>query len=221
MVLELKAKKRTAGKAVDALRKDGGMPAVVYGPQQESFPIEVSAKDFTKTLNEAGESTVVSLSVEGEEHNVLIQDVDYDPVTNMPRHADFYAVVKGQKVNVEVELIFSGEAPAVKEKDGNLVKALHELEVEGDPMNLPHELTVDLSTLKEIHDQILAKDIQLPEGVTLLTKPDDVVVTVIEAVEEKEPEPAPDIASIELSQEKGKKEEEGEAGAAPEESAKE
>lgn len=219
MVVELKAQKRTVtGKGVQAVRKAGGMPAVVYGPKQKALSVEVSSKDFAHTLAEAGESTVINLSVDGETHNVLIHEIDYDPVTNTPRHADFYEIVKGQKVNVEVELVFAGEAPAVKEKGGNLVKAMHELEVEGDPMNLPHELIVDVSGLSELNMQILAKDIPLPDGVTLLTKPDEVVVTVIEAVEEKEPEPAPDIASIEISEERGKKAEEeaGSADASPE-----
>lgn len=216
MVLELKAKKRTrTGKAVDTIRKEGGMPAVVYGPKQEALSIEVHSKDFANALSEAGESTVINLSVDGEQHNVLIHEVDYDPVTSAPRHADFYEIVKGQKVNVEVELVFTGEAPAVKEKGANLVKALHELEIEGDPMHLPPELTVDVSGLSELNMQILAMDIPLPEGVTLLTRPEEVVATVIEAVEEKEPEPAPDIASIEISEERGKKaDEEGEGAAA-------
>src|SRR3989344_254472 len=148
MVIELKAKTRTiAGKGVDSLRRQGIIPAVVYGPKQEALSVEVTLKDFAKTLEEAGESTVINLSVDGKSHNVLIHDVDYDPVSNIPRHADFYAIVKGQKVEVEVELVFTGESPAVKDLGGNLVKALHEIEVEGDPMQLPHELSVDVSGL--------------------------------------------------------------------------
>lgn len=214
MVVELKAKVRTlAGKGVDSLRRQGIIPAVVYGPKQEALSVEVTLKDFAKTLEEAGESTVINLSVDGEPHNVLIHDVDYDPVSNIPRHADFYAIVQGQKVEVEVELVFTGEAPAVKDLGGNLVKARHDLEIKGDPMHLPHELSVDISVLTALYMQILAKDIVLPEGVELITDSGEVVATVIEAVEEKEPEPAPDIASIEISEERGKKPgEEGEAG---------
>lgn len=206
MVTELKAAKRSVtGKGVAVLRKGGRMPAIVYGPKQKPLAIDIAERDFEKTLSAAGESTVISLSVDGEALNVLIHDVDHDPVSGAPRHADFYAIVKGQKVQVAVPIKFTGEAPAVKELSGNLVKALHELEVEADPMNLPKELTVDVSTLAALDMRIDAKDIVLPEGVVLMTKPDEVVATVVAAVEEKEPEPAPDIAAIEISEERGKK----------------
>jgi large subunit ribosomal protein L25 len=214
MVVELKAAKRTVtGKGVSALRANGLMPAIVYGPKQEATAVELSQRDFGKALAVAGESSVIALSVDGETHNVLVHDIDRDPITDMPRHADFYAIVKGQKVKINVKITFKGEAPAVKELGANLIKALHEIEVEADPMNLPRELVVDVSSLNALDMRIEAKDIALPEGVVLVTKPDEVVVTVIEAVEEKELEPAPDIASIEISEERGKKPaEEGEAG---------
>jgi large subunit ribosomal protein L25 len=213
MTIALSAKKRTAtGKAVEALRAAGSLPAVIYGPKQAALAVEVPLKDFSKTLSEAGESTVVALMIDGEEHNVLIHDVDRDPVSGTPRHADFYAIVKGQKVEVSVPLEFTGIAPAVKELNGNLVKALHEIEVEADPMNLPHEIVIDVSVLDVLDKQILAKDIALPEGVVLKTDGDEVVATVVAAVEEKEETvAAPDMSAIGISEERGKKEEEGEA----------
>jgi large subunit ribosomal protein L25 len=212
MVIEIKAAKRgVSGKGVQALRKDGLMPAVVYGPKQEATPIEMNQREFAKALDKAGESTVISLSVDGEAHNVLIHDVDFDPVTNVARHADFYAIVKGQKVTVEIPLSFIGESPAVKQ-GGNLVKALHEIEIEADPMSLPHELTVDISSLAEMNSHILAKDIALPAGVSLVTAGDEVVATVVLAKEEEEaPVAGPDMSAIETSVERGKKEEEAAA----------
>lgn len=212
MVIEIKAVKRgVSGKGVQALRKDGLMPAVVYGPKQEATPIEMNQREFAKALDKAGESTVISLSVDGEAHNVLIHDVDYDPVTNVARHADFYAIVKGQKVTVEIPLTFVGESPAVKQ-GGNLVKALHEIEIEADPMSLPHELTVDISSLVEMNSHIVAKDIVLPAGVSLVTAEDEVVATVVLAKEEEEaPVAGPDMSAIETSVERGKKEEEAAA----------
>lgn len=212
MVIELKAAKRSvSGKGVQALRKDGLMPAIVYGPKQEALPVEMNQREFAKVLEKAGESTVIGLSVDGEVHNVLIHDVDFDPVTSVARHADFYAIVKGQKVKVEIPLEFVGESLAVKQ-GANLVKALHELEIEADPMNLPREIAVDISVLAEVDAHILAKDIKLPEGVTLVTGADEVVATVVEAKEEEEaPVAAPDMATIETSVERGKKEEEAAA----------
>lgn len=194
------------------------MPGVVYGPKQEAVAIEMNARDFGKALETAGESTVVKLMVDGVEHNVLIHDIDRDPVTDIPRHADFYAIVKGQKVRVAVPLEFTGVAPAVKELNANLLKPLHELEVEADAMNLPHEIMVDVSSLDALDKQILAGDLVLPAGVTLVSGADEVVATVIEAKEEPVEEVvAPDMEAIGISEERGKKEgEEGEAAPAPE-----
>lgn len=211
MIAELKAAKRGAlGKGLSALRAEGKMPAVVYGPKQESMPIEIVLRDFSKVLDSAGESTVINLVVDGEGHNVLIHDVDVDPVTSIPRHADFYAIVKGQKVKVHVQLEFTGESGAVKSLGANLVKALHEIEVEADPMNLPHEIIVDISVLTTLDSQILAEDLKLPDGVVLVTKPGEVIATAVAAVEEKldEPVAGPDMSAIEASVERGKAEEE-------------
>jgi large subunit ribosomal protein L25 len=212
MVIELKAAKRqVTGKGVQALRAEGKIPAVFYGPKQDATPVEISVRDFSKVLQDAGESTVINLSVDGEAHNVLIHEVDHDPVTNMPRHADFYAIVKGQKVEVAVHLEFVGESAAVK-GGANLVKALHEIEIKGDPMNLPHSIEIDLSKLANIDDQILAKDIVLPEGITLVTGGEEVVATALAAKEEEEtPIAAPDMSTIGISEERGKKEEEAPA----------
>jgi len=145
----------------------------------------------------------------------LIHEVDLDPLTNQPRHVDFYAVTKGEKVQVAIPIEFVGESPAV-EAGANLVKVLHEIEIEADPMNLPHEFTVDLSVLATVNDQIHVRDIKLPSGVTLVTDAEEVIALVQEVAAEKEEvaEPA-DITSVEV--EKKGKEEGAEETAAPEE----
>lgn len=207
--MELHAAKRTVtGKGVQALRIEGKIPAVVYGAGEESLAIEVSAKDFGKVLKDAGESSIVTLSIDGEVKSVLIHDVDMDPVSNQPRHADFYAVKKGQKVEVEVPIEFTGESAAVK-AGANLVKVLHALEVEAEATNLPHEITIDISVLKNIDDQILAGAVVLPDGVTLVTGSEEVVVLVAAPEEETEEVAGEvDMSQIGISEERGKKEEE-------------
>lgn len=212
MKTELKATRRSVtGKGVQALRREGRMPAVMYGGKENTLPIDVETKEFLHVFKEAGESTVVTLTIDGDAKSVLIHDVDLDPVTNEPRHADFYAITKGQKVEVEVPIVFTGEAPAVKELGANLIKMLHEVEVEAEATNLPHELTVDVSSLVALESHISAKDIALPAGVTLITNPDEIVAGLAMPDEEpEEPAPAPDMASIGISEERGKKEEEGE-----------
>jgi large subunit ribosomal protein L25 len=193
-----------------ALRRAGSIPAVVYGAHHASTPITVSAIAFLKVLREAGEATIVSLAGLGAPLPTLIHEVDLDPLTNLPRHVDFYAVTKGEKVEVAIPLSFVGVSPAV-EAGSNLVKVMHELEVEADPMNLPHTIEVDISPLVAVGNKIHVRDLILPAGVTLEADPEDVVALIQEVVEEKEEEVAPaDIASIEVEK-KGKEEEEGEA----------
>ena len=205
-MLTLPALKRDKTAAsLSTLRAAGLIPAVVYGAHHDSTPISVDAKAFAKVLREAGEATIVSLSGLGAPLPTLIHEVDRDPLTNHPRHVDFYAVTKGERVEVAIPLLFVGESAAVA-AGANLVKVLYEVEVKADPMNLPHELEVDLSALAAVHDQIHAKDLVLPAGVELVTEPEDVVALAQEVVEEKEEAPAPaDISSIEVEK-KGKEE---------------
>lgn len=218
--MELAAKKRSVtGKGVTALRAAGLMPAVVYGAKEPSVALEVSTKDFAKAYAEAGESGVVSLVVDGSPKNVLIYEVDLDPLSNLPRHVDFYAIQKGQKIETEVPIVFVGEAPAVKELGANLIKVLHELSIEADATAIPHEIEVDVSGLVAIDQQIEAKDLILPAGVTLVTKPEEIIAIIAPAVEEPvEPVAAPDMAAIEISEERGKKP--GEEETTPAEEAK-
>lgn len=202
-MLTLEVKKRGDTPA-PALRREGDIPAVIYGAHHESISVTVVAKAFGKVLREAGEATIVSLTGLGESIPTLIHEVDRDPLTDLPRHVDFYAVTKGEKVEVAIPLVFTGESPAV-EAGANLVKVLHEIEVEADPMSLPHDIKVDLSLLKVIDDQIHASDLVLPAGVALASDPEEVVALVQAVVEEKEEVVATDIASIEVEK-KGKEE---------------
>ena len=95
-------------------RKEGYIPAVFYGPKEPSESISISIRDFKKVWDSAGESSIISLLVSGKEHEALIHDVDFHPVSGEPRHADFYVIEKGKKVTVDVPLEFIGIAPAVK-----------------------------------------------------------------------------------------------------------
>ena len=200
------------GGGVAQLRRAGFVPGVVYGAHHAATPIAISAIAFGKVLREAGEATIVSLAGIGESLPTLIHEVDLDPITNQPRHVDFYAVTKGEKVEVAIPLVFKGISPAV-EQGANLVKVLHELEVEADPMNLAHNIEVDISMLAALGDKIHASDLTLPKDIKLVTPPGEVVALVQEVVEEKEEVVAPaDIASIEVEK-KGKEEEVGEAPA--------
>lgn len=212
-MLSLEVQKRDiSGAGAPALLRAGSIPAVVYGAHHASTPITVSAVAFGKVLREAGEATIVALEGLGASLPTLIHEVVLDPLTSLPRHVDFYAVTKGEKVEVAIPLVFVGESAAVV-AGANLVKVMHELEVEADPMNLPHNIEVNIATLVALGDKIHVSDLVLPAGVTLVAPPEEVVALVQEVVEEKEEVALPaDISAIEVEK-KGKEEEGAEEGA--------
>ncbi len=218
-MLTLKAEIRDAKTRAENIRKAGQIPAVFYGKKEASTPISIKKADFMKVWEKAGESTVVVLETPEGEKESLIHAVDHDPVTGNPRHADFYVFEKGHKLEIDVPIEFIGTSPAVKDMGGSLVKVLHELKIEALPKDLPHEIKVDISSLANFGDQILAKDISIPAGVTLLENIEEVVALVTAPREEKEEEVAPiDLDSIEVEK-KGKTDEEGTEGEAPAENA--
>ena len=199
------------------------MPAVFYGPGTRaqlgtgqskktvstSTPISILKKDFLKVWHEAGESGVVTIKSADGSVDTLIHAVDVDPVSDIPRHADFYVFEKGKKLEVDVPLDFIGISPAIKDLGGALIKTLHELKISADPQHIPHDIKVDISSLLDFDSQVLASQIELPQGVTLVELPNEVVASVGRPREEKEEEVAPvDLSSIEVEK-KGKKEEEG------------
>ncbi|TSC69422.1 MAG: large subunit ribosomal protein L25 [Parcubacteria group bacterium Gr01-1014_56] len=213
--MELQIEKRDIAVKPHALRKKGLLPAVVYGRSEESTPIVVERKAFEKLFHMAGESTVITLQGLGENKDALIQEVTVDPVTGVSIHADFYAIEKGQTVTVAIPFEFIGESPAVKDLGGILVKVMHELEITCQPKDLPHSFKVDISKLAELTDQIKVKDLAIPAAAQISIDVDEVIAMIDVAKEEPVEEVAADISAIEISEDRGKKEEEGEAGTAP------
>jgi large subunit ribosomal protein L25 len=205
-MITLAATPRTiTGKSSAKLSKEGQMPAVVYGPKQEAVSIALPLLEFKRILRDEGESTVIDLTGLGKAMQVLIHEIDRDPVTGTPRHADFYAIEKGAKVEVAVPISFIGESAAVK-AGANLVKVMHELEIESEAADLPHEIEVDISTLENIGDQIHVSDIKLPKGVVAKVEGEEVVALIQEVEVEPEETPVLDMDAIEVEQ-KGKGEE--------------
>ncbi len=197
------------GKSSSKLAQEGAIPAVVYGPKQDPISVTVPLLPFEAILRHGGESALIELSGLEKPLQVLIHELDRDPVTHVPRHADFYAVEKGAKVTVSVPLSFVGESDAMKQ-GANLVKVLHEIEIEADATKLPSEIEVSIESLKAVDDRIHVSDIKAPAGVTILTSEEE-VVAIAQAVEEEteEDSEAPDMDAIEVER-KGKDEEGGE-----------
>ncbi len=213
-MITLEVQKRDAKTSLSTLRSSGQMPAVFYGKKEKSTAIQLPYAIFEKTLKDAGESTILHLKGTGIDVDVLIHDVDLDPVTDKPRHADFYAIEKDKKLEIKVPLEFIGVSGAVKDLGAVLVKVMHEIEIEALPKDLPHKIDVDLSSLAAFDDVIKAQDLKLPAGVHLKVKPEEIIASVYEPKEEVEAAPV-DLSKIEISEERGKKEEEGAAAEAP------
>jgi large subunit ribosomal protein L25 len=211
-MITLTATKRDLKEDVDVLRKTGKIPAIFYGPKEKSTTITISTVDFIKVFKKAGESSVVVLKEGNNEHETLIYDVDVHPVTGAPRHADFYVIEKGKKVKVSVPIVFEGVSPAVKDLGGILVKVIRELEIEASPKDLPHEVKISIASLVELTSVIMAKDIQLPVGVTLIANADEIVASIAVAKEELEEVKPIDMSTIEVTK-KGKEAKEGEVPA--------
>lgn len=188
--MELRVQKREIfGKRVKSLRKGGFVPAELYGHGIKNIHLNVPKKEFSKIFKEAGESTLVNIVVEGAESEklpVLIHDVLTDPIKDDITHIDFYQVRMDEKIQAAIPLEFIGEAPAVKEKGGVLVKAMHEIEVEALPIDLPHTIKVDLGKLIDIKTSVHVKDLEVLKGVKLLVELETVIATIIEQAKEEE-----------------------------------
>ncbi|MDO8514748.1 MAG: 50S ribosomal protein L25 [bacterium] len=183
-MLALEVKPREANESADTLRKHGAVPAVFYGPKQAATAISVDARKLAHVWREAGETTIVTLKGVGEDKDTLIHDTQFHPVNGQLLHADFYVLEKGKKIKIKVPLEWTGVAPA--EKAGHIVvKALHEIEIEVLPTELPHHLSVGLTKLVNVGDRITASEITLPPSATLIVHGEEIVASVTEFREEK------------------------------------
>jgi len=215
LFLSAKTRKET-GKKVEALRKSNVIPAVLYGPNVKNISLAVDHQLFDTVYKRAGESSLVDLQVEDKKPiKVLIQAVQRDPLTDEIIHIDFHQIDMAKKITTEVSLNFLGEAKAVKELGGILVKSLSKIRIECLPQDLVHEIEVDISSLNTFDDIIRVEHLKVPEKITVKEKSDEVVISVqepraeeeLKALEEK---PEEKIGEVEKVEEKEKEEKEGE-----------
>src|SRR3989344_5338509 len=178
----LTATKRSKTDKLGDIRNNGMIPAVVYGVRVENTILSVPAVDFEKILKIAGESSTIVLEIKGDELkkeaskkvDVLIHDIQADPIKGFTIHIDFLAIDMNKPVQVNIPIEFIGIAPAEKEGLGVLVKTLHEIEIEALPKDLPHNVVVDLSVLALLDAQIHIETITLPKGVKMITEASEV-----------------------------------------------
>lgn len=213
----LHAEPRTLlGRRSSRLRRDGKIPAVVYGRETTSRPLTLSAAEFTRVYRDAGESTLLDLAVEGAPPvKALIQEVARDPLTGATIHIDFHEVSLTEKIHTRIPLQFIGIAPAVKDVGGVVVKQFDHVEVEALASALVHEIAVDLSSLTGLESVIRVRDLVVPEGIELQHESDEIIVSVTEVTEEEvAPVAAASPDAVEVVGAKGKDEATAEAAGA-------
>ena len=208
------AKRNLTGKQVKVLRREGKLPAVIYGKGVDSTPIVLDRKITTNTLSKVSSSTILTINIDGNEQPTLVREIQKDYIKNEIIHIDFLAVSLKEKLRTAVRITLTGEAPVLKDFDALVVQGIEDIEVECLPQDLPETITVDLSVLKQIGDAVYVKDLPIPANVEFLTNPEDLVVVVSavkeEAVVEEAVAEGEEAAAEPEVIEHGKKEEEGE-----------
>lgn len=192
--IKLKAVKRELiGRKVKKLRKEGLIPANVYGKKIKSISVSLEKDGFEKVHRQVGETGVVKLLIEGEkeERPILIQNLQLDPVTEMPLHVDLRQIILTEKVTARIPVEISGIAPAASQKLGILIQTVSEIEVESLPMDLPEKFVVDVSKLANVGDEIKVKDLAVDKTKVTLEVEDELVLAKIEPLAKEEVTPPP------------------------------
>ncbi|MEI7562441.1 MAG: 50S ribosomal protein L25 [bacterium] len=193
---------------VKHIRAEGNVPAIVYGKHLDK-PLNITCKknDFIKLYKEAGYSTAITLTGEGVDQLVLIQDIQLDPVSDVLMHIDFLAVNKNEKVTTEIPLKVIGESSVEKLGLGKIQVLKDFVEVEAFPQDLPHDFVIDITEIQDINDTIFVKDIKVSSKVTVLDDPEQALVTVLILTEETEEAAtvAPEAAAATPAKEEAKK----------------
>ena len=190
------------GEAANVVRRNGNIPAVLYGHGVVPVDLKVDYQKFSKVLEAAGTTSLINLKVGKEERAVIIREVQYHPVKSQIIHTDFYQVRLDEAIRANVPFEFVGDAPAVKDLGGVLVRNLDEIEVAALPQDMPHNIEVDISTLNNFEKSIRVKDLKLPKGVETPEEVETVIALVqpprteaeLEALDEEVKE---DVANVE------------------------
>lgn len=186
---KLEVRPRTVlGKKVGALRREGRLPAVIFGGHAESTPVETDASVFQKGYRRWGQTTLLSLTgIDGGEVPVLVHGVSREPRTGSLLHVDFARVSLTEKTHAEVPLHFVGESPAVRTHGGVMVHALSEVRIEAFPQDIPHQIDVDLSKIEQIEDTLYVRDLVVDATkIEVLNDADQVVAKAVAPRAEEE-----------------------------------
>lgn len=171
-------KRTIAGRKVKQLRSQGIVPANIYGKKEQSVAVQTDRKEFEKVFSQAGETGIIELHIGSEVKPVLIQNIQIHPVTRHILHTDFRQVDLKEKIHAKIPLELIGQSPAVAQNTGVLLELLNEIEVEALPTELPEKISVDISGLVEVDQNIKVGSLQIPAEVTLLTDKETEVVKI-------------------------------------------
>lgn len=198
-------------------RREGFVPAIIYGSNFENKKIALDKINFLRIFKEAGTSNLIDVTIDGEkELSTLVHEVQYDPIKNDILHVDFFKVNMKEKIHAEIPLEFIGDSPAVLNLEGSLITSKDSIEVECLPGDLVSEIQIDVSKLDDFEKNIKVTDIKVPKGIEIIDDPEEVVAYVQEPRSEEElealeTEVVEDVEAVEV-EEKGADEEGTEEG---------
>ena len=212
----LKAVKRdVVGKQVKAMRRDGQLPAVIYGRHLEPIAISLEAHAANLAMSKLSSSSLVTIDLEGKEYPALVRERQRNFIKGNLTHIDFLAVDLTEKIRATVRLEFVGVSGAVKDYNAVLVKNIEKLEVECLPTDLPERIAVDIAALAQVGNSIRVRDLAISDAIRILNDEDETIAVASAATTEaSDAAAAPgaaEAAAPGLSVERGKKDEEGAA----------
>jgi len=202
--------RQITGKQVKQLRRQGQIPATIYGPDFTPMNLSIAEKPLRLALAKAGGTQIIELNVNNQKIPALAREVQRHPLTGGLLHVDFYRVAMDRPIRAEVPVLFVNESPAVASREAIAIHVLTSIEIEALPANLPPHIEVDMSTLTKVGDQLLVSDLNLPETIKVLTEGDELLVKLDypEAVEEEAPLAEISADAVEVITERKREEEE-------------
>jgi large subunit ribosomal protein L25 len=188
--LSATARKSKGKGAARTLRREGRLPAVIYGHSREPLSLSVPERDLERLLERvAAENTVIELSIDGSMSRTLIREIQRHPVRRNVLHVDFQELVAGERVIVRIPIVLQGTPDGVRHAGGILSQILQELECRVDPLNMPGRIEVDVTNVTIGHS-IHVNEITIPEGVEVLDEPEATICVVAAPKQEEETPPA-------------------------------
>lgn len=176
-------------KSAKEARRNNEIPMVCYNKAMEPEHFTTDYQNFRRAFLKAGKSSIISLQLDGKNiHDVLVHEVQYEPISDDIRHVDLMPIIKGQSISTEIPIVFVGESAAVRELGGIFMSNKEKLNIQCLPKDLIHEIEVDISSLEDFHNTLSVADIKVPKTITILDAPEISIAGVSQPRDEKEEE---------------------------------